>query len=276
MDAGELILYIILVLPVAILKADNYSLKRIFQVAWVRASLGLKSESNRTYLGYAWWVLEPAVHLAVFYVVFELLLLRGGPGYVYFLMVGIIHWLWFAKSVMNSSQSIMSGRGIILQIGLPKIVFPLAVIMQDMVKQSLVLVLLLTFLSVFAVTPTLYWLAYPLILSVQLILVFAVATLVASLVPFIPDLRVIVPAGLQFAMFLSGIFFTRDTIPVEYHRFLNLNPMFVLIESYRDIFLRAKLPDLSLLGTTAAVLVVLAAASVLFIKRMENRYARLV
>lgn len=249
---------------------------RIFHVAKVRAVLGLKSESNRTYLGYAWWVVEPSIYLAVFYLVFEVLLLRGGPGFIYFLVVGIIHWLWFSKSVVNSSQSIFSARGIILQVGLPKIIFPIAVIMQDSVKQTLVFTLLLIFLMMFGFGPTQYWLFYPVIMLVQLLLVFMASVLVASLVPFLPDLRVIVPAALQFGMFLSGVFFTRESISVEYHWLLNINPMFVLIEAYRDILLREQLPDLELLAWWSIVLIVLSLGAVLFINKNDHRYARLV
>lgn len=46
----------------------------IVQISLERARLGLKSESTRTRLGFAWWILEPLIMLSIYYVVFGHLL----------------------------------------------------------------------------------------------------------------------------------------------------------------------------------------------------------
>lgn len=249
---------------------------RIIKVSYLRAYMGLKSESKSTRLGYVWWIVEPAMHLAVYYTVFEVLLKRGGENFGLFLLVGIVHWLWFSKSIMNASQSIIIGRGLILQLPLQTIIFPLAELMRDFFKQLIVAAVLLLTLMAAGAEPTYYWLCYPLITLAQLMLIVPTASLIAALQPLLPDLRVLVPAGLQLGMFLSGVFFTKDSIPVDYQWLLNFNPIYLLLEAYRDVLLRDQAPDWSLLGKLALTLTLFTSVVLLLFAQLNRKFARIV
>ena len=43
----------------------------------IKVRANLTSEMSRTYLSYLWWVVEPALFIAVLYLVFGLMLRRG-------------------------------------------------------------------------------------------------------------------------------------------------------------------------------------------------------
>lgn len=238
--------------------------------------MGLKSESRGTRLGYFWWIIEPAMHLVVYYFAFGVLLKHGGDDYVAFLLIGIVHWLWFSKSIMNASQSILVGRGLILQLPLHTAIFPLAEIFRDLIKQLIVVVILMLILRIMGYLPTTYWLIYPLIFLLQILLTIPCAGLVAALIPFIPDLRVIVPACLQLAMFLSGVFFSSDLVPERFHWLLNLNPVYLLLEAYRDILIRQQQPDWRMLSNLLASLLLFNVFVIALFGRFNRQYARII
>ncbi|UUY09845.1 ABC transporter permease [Pseudomonas sp. J452] len=246
------------------------------RLAWYRALMGLKSESKGTRLGYLWWLIEPAMHLIVYYLAFGVLLRHGGDDYVAYLLVGIVHWLWLSKSVMNASASIMVGRGLILQLPLHVAIFPLAEIFRDTAKQLIVTLILLVVLWLLGYQPGKLLLIYPVIFLIQLLLTISLAGLVATLMPFLPDLRVIVPACLQLGMFLSGVFFTRDIIPAHLQWLLNLNPVYVLLESYREILIRGNQPDWQLLGIIAAATLLSSTLVLAMLSRFNQQYARII
>ena len=249
---------------------------RDISLAWQRALMGLKSESRSTRLGYLWWLIEPAMHLVVYYLAFGVLLRHGGDDYVAYLLVGIVHWLWLTKSIMNASASILVGRGLILQLPLHVAIFPLAEIFRDAIKQAVVVVILLAILWVMGYAPEKILIFYPIIFFIQLLLIITLACLVAALMPFIPDLRVIIPACLQLGMFLSGVFFTRELIPGDLQWILNLNPAYVLLESYRAILIRGAQPDWQWLGSLLTVLSLTTALSLRLLSRFSQRYARII
>ena len=253
-----------------------HELRQSLSVAWLRAVMNLKAESNRTYLGHLWLVLEPAIHVAVYYVVFGLLFKRGGEGFVVFLVVGVTHWLWFAKSIGGASTSILQGRGLLLKLHIPKIVFPLSVVCLNILRHFVVLIILFLFLFIYGVETGVTWFLYPLLFFIQLLLIFVVSMLVAILVVMLPDTRMMVPPALQLLFFLSGVFFDLSRVPERYHDFLNLNPVFVLLEAYRDILLRGVIPDFQLLATMSGILLVTAVLIVSFMRRFDTTFSRLV
>lgn len=65
------------------------SLKTL-ELVWVKAKLNLKSEASINYLSYAWWIIEPVLQMAIYYLVFAYLLKQGGHDYVPFLLTGLI------------------------------------------------------------------------------------------------------------------------------------------------------------------------------------------
>ena len=79
------------------------------------ARFHLQGEAQQFSLGYFWWFLEP-LYISVFYVVFQLLLDRRQPDFLYFLTVGKLVFVWFSKSVVQASSSIETNKGLISQV----------------------------------------------------------------------------------------------------------------------------------------------------------------
>jgi lipopolysaccharide transport system permease protein len=213
----------------------------------------------------------------VFYFVFEVILNRGGGGFVVFLLCGQIPFLWFARSVNNASNSIMAGRGLIMQTAIPKSFFPLLVVAQDLVKQVVVFVCLLGLLIAMGYGPSLTWSLLPVVIVVQVLLVAAVALLAASITPLLPDFQFMVNTGMTMLMFASGIFYDyRQVLLPEHQMYFLLNPLASLIEAYRDILMRHSPPDWSRLGYIALASMGLVGVMMRVFRRHDATYARLV
>ncbi|MDP8219081.1 MAG: hypothetical protein P9M03_10185 [Candidatus Theseobacter exili] len=105
--------------------------KSCFQLTMYKAYAELQAESERTYAGFVWWILDPIFTLTVYYLVFQGVVSRGSENFVIFLCVGIVTWRWMQNTVMQSSTSILAGGGLMQQVYLPKIVFPTAIILSD-------------------------------------------------------------------------------------------------------------------------------------------------
>ncbi|AIL64403.1 ABC transporter permease [Pseudomonas alkylphenolica] len=243
------------------------------QISMERARLGLKSESTRTRLGFVWWILEPLILLVIYYSVFGHLLRIQVENFAVFLIIGVTFWTWFNKSVMNCTDAIYEKKHVLEHCKVDPLIFPLTSIFKDLAKETLVVILLLALLCAIGFTPTWLWLYLPLIALVQLIITAGVGVLVAGLIPFMPDLRILISSALQFMMFASGVFYAKDNIPAEFRFLLDINPLASLISMYRDVLMYGRapaIPDLLILLGGASVVFVLA---VLFLARNKNSYA---
>ncbi|MGI9295666.1 MAG: ABC transporter permease [Pseudomonadales bacterium] len=234
----------------------------------------LRAEVKQTYLSYAWWVLEPLFLMAAFYFVFEILLKRGGPGYIYSLLVGVVVWTWFANTINQSANSIFRATTLISQVYVSKTLFPFAIIFIHLIKQLIVFVLLLVFLAL-TVGVKSSWFVLPALMLTQLALVAGFGTFIAALVPFLPDLHFVVSLGVRFLMFCSGVFFTVDRIDIKYQHYFMMNPMANLIEQYRQVLLYGEQPHWPSLAIICAIFCLLFIFSVLLIQRFDQAYPRL-
>ena len=218
------------------------------------ARLHLKGEARRYALGYLWWIAEPMLHVAVFYLVFEKLLQSRQPDFLYFLMVGKLVFIWFSKSVNQAANSIESNKGLMAQLNLRKEILPLAVIHQGLYRQLAVFSFLLLFLvfSGYAVTASWWWLA-PLVL-IQTLLTAACGLWGALLVCFRRDCLLLIQLGMLFLLFMSGVFWDLNAIADEGVRqwLMVLNPLATLIDAYRQVLMLGAAPSVNSLGWVLA------------------------
>jgi lipopolysaccharide transport system permease protein len=254
----------------------NRSIFRTLELVWIKASLNLKSEVSINYLSYAWWVIEPLLQMAIYYLVFAFLLKQGGPDYVPFLLTGLIPWIWFGRSVSHAQGSIIQGKYIMSQVHVPKIFFPLTCVLQDAIKQILVFILLFIFLIAYGYSYNynLFWIL-PVIIT-QLILIISFSLAVSLIVPFVRDFSFLIETTLQIMMFCSGIFFNYKDIPAMEAKFFLLNPMAVILGSYRDVLMYNISPNLNLLTYVLIVSLILICICIFAFKKLEYILPRVV
>ena len=249
----------------------------LVEVFFTKLVLNLKSEASQTYLSYAWWLLEPILMVGVFYLVFAVFLARGTPDFVVFLVCGKIPFLWFSKSVTNSSRSILSGRGLINQVSIPMPFFPLLVVFQDAFKQTVVFAFMFVFIALFGLGISWVWLSVVFVILTQLLLICAISLLVAAITPYLTDFRYLIATAMMALMFGSGIFYSyKDVILKEYQQLFLMNPIANLIKNYRQVLMENALPDWSALAVICIVSVALIIAMTLYFKKTGKLYARLI
>jgi len=249
----------------------------LVEVFFAKLVLNLKSEASQTYLSYVWWLLEPALLVAVFYIVFAVFLSRGTSDFVTFLVCGKIPFLWFSKSVNNASRSIITGRGLINQIAIPMPFFPLLVVFQDAFKQTVVFAFMFTFLVINGLDVSWVWLSVLFVILTQLLLISAISLLVAAITPFLPDFKYLINTAMIALMFGSGIFYSyKDVLLPEHQQLFLMNPVANLIKNYRQVLMENTLPDWSALAGISLASIVLFILMTLYYRKVGTTYARLI
>ena len=76
----------------------------------------LRAERSRSYLGLIWWVLDPALMMATFWLVFGVIMHSGGPDYVPQLLVGLTLWQWMKSCMTHGGYAIWSNLGLVRQV----------------------------------------------------------------------------------------------------------------------------------------------------------------
>jgi lipopolysaccharide transport system permease protein len=250
--------------------------KRHAELVYYCALADMKRESDRAHFGTLWWVLDPLIYLCLFYLIFGVIMQRGGPGFVHFLLTGLVFFRWFDSSVRLSAPSIRKHSGIISQVYLPKYLLPLIAVTSNLMKFALVLLLFFPFLVLTGYGADSSWLAMPALFVVQLILVVGASLLVAAIIPLIPDLMQLVNYGMTLLFFLSGIFFDLQQVDEPLRSWLYLNPMAIMLNVWRDLLLQQTLPAWGQLGYVLCFGLVTGALGLALLRHFDLRYPRLV
>ena len=223
------------------------NLARYIELILYKTYADLRAETERTYLGFLWWIFEPVLYMTVFYVFFGLLLGHKTDDFVPFLLIGLTAWQWFKSCLSHGSETILGARHVMQQIHLPKVIFPIILILTDSVKFLFIFTLLLIFLWSYGYTVSSAYLALPVLLIVQLLFTTAITLFLAAIVPFVPDLRFVVENLLTAVFFMSGIILKAEAVPETYRGYYYLNPIVNIIEDYRNILMYGTWPNWSTL-----------------------------
>lgn len=241
-----------------------------------KAYADLRAESEKYYISYLWWIIEPILQMCVYYLVFGILFDHGTPNYVPFLLIGLITWRWGLAIINEGSHSIARNKHLIRQVYLPKYIFPTVALFTQTFKFAIVFTLLLVYLWIAGHPPNLGYLALPLVFAAHMTLVMGVTYILAAIMPYLPDLRLLVDTGLQLLFFVSGVFFSSDSIPQKYHYYFHLNPMANLLDIYRHILLFHDTWNLRHLVNVNAIGVFFILLGLTMLKLNDRQYAKVV
>jgi len=250
--------------------------KKYLHLVIYKAIAGLRADAARNYLSFAWWVLEPVIGMAVYYVVFGLVMQRGTKDFVPFLLIGLVAWQWTDNTIKQSAGSILQGARLMSQVDIPKGFFPSVSIVMVALKWTIVFSILLVFLAIYGMDITITYSALPLVMLAQFLMSISISYLVGSIIPFLPDLRYLIDAFLRFTFFLSGVFYPAALVPERYQTYFYLNPMVSIIESYRKILMYNQWPDFPRLSIILLVSSGLLYVALKALKRFDHIYPRIV
>jgi homopolymeric O-antigen transport system permease protein len=268
--------------PVDLVRAgigDILSRRRLISYL-VRADL--KKKGADTLLGNVWWVVDPLLQMLVYVVLVGVILQRGNvDAFPLFVFCAILPWKWFDSSVRDGTTSVVSQERLIKQIYFPKLVLPFASVMAGVVNFGFGLIPLVALTAlVYPSHASLWLLLYPLVGVVQLVFSLAVATLTSAVNVFYRDVGNLMRHLLRIWFYLSPALYGMDQVAkiTKQHEWVGvlyaLNPFTQLFVAYRNLAYFGTSPDWGPLLVLLLVSTVLLLLSILFFKRVEPTFAK--
>jgi ABC-2 type transport system permease protein len=108
----------------------------------------LKVRYKSTVLGVVWSMLNPALYLVVFFVVFNVILRSGIPNFAVYLVSGLLAYTMFSSAFQGATISVVDNSPLVTKVAFPREILPLATIGASLVNFFYQFVVLLGFLVV--------------------------------------------------------------------------------------------------------------------------------
>ena len=264
--------------PVTIIKAKSdwqvIDLKELkdyrdlfFSLVW----RDIKVLYAQTILGFSWAILQPAIQIVVFTVIFGKIakIPTDGIPYILFSSVAIIPWTYMSQSMTQASQSLVTGQNMLGKIYFPRLVFPLTPVLARIIDFMISMLIILGVFLYYGVLPTLNLLFFPLFFVQMASIAAGVGMWLSTMAIRFRDVKLVMPFVIRMLMYSAPIVYSPSSIPEKYRIIYSLNPIVGVIEGFRACLLGTPMPW-SFIWPGIIVTVVLVISGAMYFKRMER------
>lgn len=199
------------------------------------------------YLGSIWQFLNPVIQISIYWFVFGLGIRGGQPvstsvgeiPFFLWMLMGLIPWFFISPSLIQGSNSVYQKINLVSKMNFPVSILPTIRIVSNSVQFFVLIVLLIIVLLIYGFTPTLYIIQLLYYIFCAFAFLFAFTILSSTISTLVRDYQTLLQAMTRMLLYLSPILWDPNGahVPDWVGKILQLNPIYYIIEGFRDSFL---------------------------------------
>jgi ABC-type polysaccharide/polyol phosphate export permease len=237
------------------LMEDRKQLVRYWPVVQNLVIQELRVRYQRSILGFFWTLLNPLLMMITLSWVFSHLF-HTIENYTLYLFAGMVPWGFLSGSLTECAVCIIVNEGLIRKIYVPKLVFPLARVLINLVTLVLSLLALFVLLWPLGARLTLSMLFLPGAIALFAVFTLGLSLTVATANTFFRDCGHLVAVFLQAWYFATPILYRAEDFPAGSQWRFRLNPAFYFIDLFHDIVFVGCWPQVSSLVVCSVIALV--------------------
>lgn len=211
----------------------------------------MKRKYSRSRLGILWSVLSPLLSMAVLSLVFSTMFRKSIENYPVYYLTGFVIWSFFTAATNTAMTALADNQALILQIRLPRSVFPLSRVVTAFVNFLYSLAAYGVMLLLFRIPVRGSALVFPVLVFFLFLFSLGMGYILSVLYVFFGDIRHLYGVALTLWMYLSALFYPLELLPVTMQAVIWQNPVYNFIAGARDCILYGRIPPAGVLLRTA-------------------------
>ena len=201
---------------------------------------------KQTILGPLWWIIQPALTVIMYMVVFGGIagIPTDGIPQPLFYLGGIAMWQYFADCLTRTSNTFVSNAGIFGKVYFPRLIMPLSGVISNLVRFGIQLGLFVIVYLYYAIvgqapTPNWYLLLFPVLLVMMAGLALGFGIIISSMTTKYRDLQILFSFVVQLWMYATPIVYPlsqvmgKKVMGLDLTTIMCINPVTPVIESFK-------------------------------------------
>ena len=234
----------------------------------------LKVRYKQTVLGAAWAVIPPFFTMIVFSIFFGRLagISSDGVPYPVFAYAALVPWTYFATSLTNASNSLLTARAVITKVYFPRLLLPISSTLTSLVDFAIAFSVVVILMLYYSIVPSIAILALPVFILLAAATALSLSLWLSALNAQYRDVRYVVPFLLQIWLFLTPVAYSGNLVPERWQTIYGLNPMAGVIEGFRWALLSQDRASWSLVAVSILMVIALLIGGLFYFRRMERSF----
>ena len=201
---------------------------------------------KQTVLGPLWWIIQPAMTVIMYMVVFGGIagIPTDGIPQPLFYLGGIAMWQYFSDCLTKTSNTFVANSGIFGKVYFPRLIMPLSGIISNLVRFGIqlglfVLVYIYYLFVGQAPTPNWYLLLFPLLVVMMAGLALGFGVIISSMTTKYRDLQILFSFFVSLWMYVTPIVYPlsqvagKEKFGINVANIMCLNPVTPVIETFK-------------------------------------------
>jgi lipopolysaccharide transport system permease protein len=205
---------------------------------------GIKAKYAQSILGVSWAIIQPLVTSLVFTIIFGRIAKVSSDGipYALFSFLALWPWQYFAGTLTDSSNSLITNASLITKVYFPRLVLPFSAIFSRLLDFVIAFLVAIAMLIYYRVMPGAGIMFVPLFLVQLLFTSLGVGLILSAMAVQYRDVKHAMTFLVQILMYAAPVVYSTQALPAEYQFWYSLNPMVGVIEGFRAAFLDRPIP----------------------------------
>ncbi len=199
-----------------------------------------KSRYMGSVLGFFWSVAQPIALMSIMWFVFTFGLkggkLSGDVPFIVYMFTAQIAWVYFADSLNASTNVILEYSFLVKKMNFRLGILPIVKLLSSLINHFVLIFFVLIVLVLSGFYPNVYWLQAGYYLFCSILFTLGLSWITCAMNVFWKDIGYIISIFLQFGFWLTPIFCQLSALPPAFHKFVYMNPMYYVINGYRNSF----------------------------------------
>jgi len=230
---------------------------------------------KQSFIGISWALIIPLVSVGTF-----IILNRSGVftigdinvPYPIYAILGMAFWQLFSMGLVASTNSLVKGGSMIVQINFSKKALVIASTGQAIVSFLIQFVLVGILFACYQIAPSVAILWVPIIIIPIMLLALGLGFILSLLNGVMRDIGNMLSVLMIFLMFLTPVLYAKPTTGML-ARITEYNPLYYLVSAPRDLVLMGTVPELKGLLASSVISVIILLISLIAFHLAETRVA---
>jgi len=246
----------------------------LYFLAWRDVKVRYKQAA----FGAAWAIIQPLFTMLIFTFFFGRManIPSGGIPYPLYFYTTLVSWTYFAGTLGQAGNSLVSNSSLITKIYFPRILLPASSALSSLLDFGVGSSFLVVMMLYYRIMPSWKIVFWPLVVLDMLVVTLGISMWFAALNVRYRDIKHVIPFMVQLGLWVTPVLYPVTYLSPRWRPLLALNPLSAVMEGFRACLFPNHQLDWKLMATSLGASLLFLVIGVLYFRKAERTFADII